>query len=303
MTTARSGAGWHMREGDRVRYTIDGRCGAASKFLQDDGDVFVTFDDGRKLYVNCNHLEPENAVSHARGPVTQEWVHDLSFMMQSVLLTAIRGPDGVRKDHVAKLVCRWLRRCVLLSAFDRTTLFLPEDPRGGSFTGPSVRRQGPSWQLVGDQGGWFNSRDEAMDEIVSRFIRATDELPHHFTMHIKNAAQVIGFKHPMPEISQFWLSFYLRLCDDMHDNPERLDQFEKRLGDDEGDWLAAGDRSSCGREDCAPGVSGATAYTFAGERPNPRDRTQIDPNFKRDANVSGGCSTITGVDLGEEEPR
>ena len=34
--------------------------------------------------------------------VTQFWVHELTFMQQSVLLTAIRGPDGLPKDHISK---------------------------------------------------------------------------------------------------------------------------------------------------------------------------------------------------------
>jgi len=31
--------------------------------------------------------------------VLQDWVHELTFMQQSVLIAAVRGPDGIRKDH------------------------------------------------------------------------------------------------------------------------------------------------------------------------------------------------------------
>ena len=43
--------------------------------------------------------------------VLQPWVLNLTYMQQSVLITSVRGPDGIRKDHVAKLLLRWLRRC------------------------------------------------------------------------------------------------------------------------------------------------------------------------------------------------
>lgn len=51
-----------------------------------------------------------------KGPVTQEWVHRLPFMQQTVLLTAVRGPDGIRKYHPCKDLLRWFRRCTLISA-------------------------------------------------------------------------------------------------------------------------------------------------------------------------------------------
>lgn len=47
-----------MHPGDRVIYTITGRHGTAGEVLQD-GDVFVTFDDGSGDYVKWNHIVPE----------------------------------------------------------------------------------------------------------------------------------------------------------------------------------------------------------------------------------------------------
>ena len=58
------------------------------------------------------------------------------MMQQSILLTATRAPDGLRKTHPVKTLCRYLRRCYLLSAFDNCILEDPYDPRGGSFMGP-----------------------------------------------------------------------------------------------------------------------------------------------------------------------
>lgn len=56
----------------------------------------------------------------------QDWVINLPLMQQSVLISAIRGPDGVAKKHKCKPLVRWFRRCVLVSAFDGAAI---TDPR------------------------------------------------------------------------------------------------------------------------------------------------------------------------------
>src|SRR4051794_38938412 len=99
--------------------------------------------------------------------VLQKWVHDLSMMQQSVLIASVRGPDGIQKDHVAKVLCRWLRRSFLLSAFDGRALLHPDEPGGGSFTGPC-------------KGAGYGTIDEAVDAYLKR----VDELPHHFQLHL-----------------------------------------------------------------------------------------------------------------------
>ncbi|MDF0540815.1 hypothetical protein PX699_00535 [Sphingobium sp. H39-3-25] len=70
--------------------------------------------------------------------VLQSWVGELTLMQQTVLLTAIRGPDGLPKYGPVKMLLRWYRRCILLSAMDRAVLPDPLCDGGGSFTGPSV---------------------------------------------------------------------------------------------------------------------------------------------------------------------
>jgi hypothetical protein len=70
--------------------------------------------------------------------VLQPWVNDLTFMQQTVLLTAVRGPDGVPKYGPTKMLLRWFRRCILLSAMDKAVIPDPMQNAGGSFTGPSI---------------------------------------------------------------------------------------------------------------------------------------------------------------------
>lgn len=60
----RSGANG-MKNGDRVRYKIDGRTGTADEFLHD-GEAFITWDDGTFGAVNWSHLELLNAEQAAQ---------------------------------------------------------------------------------------------------------------------------------------------------------------------------------------------------------------------------------------------
>lgn len=153
-----------------------------------------------------------------KNSVLQDWVHDLTLMQQSVLITSTRGPDGIKKDHIAKVLLRWLRRCYLLSAFDRCVLSDPYDKRGGSFTGPCT---------------------VPLDFATEEYLRCIDEIPHHFHLHFMHAAEILGYKHPDSSIKTFWLSFYHSIVKDAHLHPEPEEEMDKRLGDRRKDWLDA----------------------------------------------------------------
>jgi len=154
--------------------------------------------------------------------VLQNWVEGLSFMQQSVLISAIRGPDTLRKDHNSKLLMRWLRRCVLYSAFETyrngtpTTLNTPFTPGGGSFTGPV----------------------EGIDAVFTEYLRNVDELPHHFHLHFMHAAEIIGYKHPLLWTRSWWHRAYSRIVNDMHLNLETETEMDDRLTGDEVTWRA-----------------------------------------------------------------
>lgn len=157
-------------------------------------------------------------------------------MMQSVLLTAMRGPDGIHKNHVSKLLIRWMRRCVLISAFDGEVLKRPYDikeRKGGSFTGPSLE---PSLKAIAeeDDPGWTM----AMHGILNNYMLTLDEVPHHFQLHFLHAAEILAHYHPDHIVREWWWSAYARLCNDMHLNPETREQLENRLCDNEARWRA-----------------------------------------------------------------
>ena len=154
--------------------------------------------------------------------VCQDWVLGLSFMQQSVLMSGVRGPDTVRKDHAAKVLMRWYRRCVLYSAFESQALeapfaFLdPGSPGGGSFTGPI-------YDIA-------TLRDE--------YLRNVDEVPHHFHLHLVHGAEIIGYKHPDTAIRTWWYAFYADCVRDMHLRIESEPEMDARLGDNEAGWRA-----------------------------------------------------------------
>ncbi|UPT53327.1 hypothetical protein [Synechococcus phage Ssp-JY38] len=180
--------------------------------------------------------------------VQQDWVLRLSHMQQSVLIAAVRAPDGIRKDHPVKVLMRWYRRCVLLSAFDGKPLLDPFTEGGGSFTGPFTAShfddhlcvRGHTWaDLV---AAWeeldFGGRMNVFDQMRGVYLRHVDELPHHFQLHFMHAAQIVGYKHNVGWIRNWWLHFYHMIVNDAHLFPESEEQMDKRLGDFEAAWRA-----------------------------------------------------------------
>ena len=154
--------------------------------------------------------------------VLQDWVCRLPFMQQSVLIAAVRGPDTIRKDHPVKVLCRWLRRSFLISAFDGRALLDPYEAGGGSFTGPCK-----------------NDQVEGIDHALDLYLRSIDELPHHFQLHFMHAAEILGYKHEDPGVRDWWRHCYLKIVNDAHLRPEPEEVMDKRLGDREADWRGA----------------------------------------------------------------
>lgn len=165
--------------------------------------------------------------------VIQPWVTTLPMMQQTVLLTAVRGPDTLPKYHAAKYLLRWYRRCILLSAMDGKILTDPYTPNGGSFTGPSIK-------APDEHGSWR----KGMDEHVTQYLRALDEIPLHFHLHLTHAAEIVGYKHPGPATMFFWSDVYRRFVKDFHMKPESEADLDHRLGDNREQWLHHGDEAT-----------------------------------------------------------
>ena len=153
--------------------------------------------------------------------VLQEWLSNISFMQQSVLLTAIRGADTLPKKNISKYLLRWYRRCILICAFENKVHHTMHESCTGNFTGAvpaSLTR----------------------DMLVDEYLQDVDAIPHHFHLHVVHAAEIIGYKHPITETRDWWYSFYRRAVQDLHLNPESEVQMDKRLEDNREDWFEAG---------------------------------------------------------------
>lgn len=136
--------------------------------------------------------------------VLHDWVHELPFQMQALLLTSMRGPDGCSKDNSAKCIVRYLRGAVIKPA--------------GNWSG-----QNDNDFMWGNYLGF--------DKRIKDFWNDHDEYPHHFIMHLVHCAQVVGYKHTDKVVATLWNRFYLYACDAFHMNPEEEEQMDERLND------------------------------------------------------------------------
>lgn len=172
-------------------------------------------------------------MADAIGPAQQPWVMRIPIMQQSVLFAAIRAPDGIKKNHPVKVLLRWYRRCVLLSAFDRRALLSPTEPGGGSFTGPFTAHHANRFVPNVYANDTISAAFDAMRSI---YLEHIDELPHHFQLHFMHAAQILGVHHEVPTIAEWWREFYLMIVNDAHLHPETDAEMNARLSDDREEW-------------------------------------------------------------------
>ncbi len=129
------------------------------------------------------------------GFVLKDWMSELPWKQQSVILSSLRGPDLSRPVAVKKLN-RWLRSITQNNA---------------------------------------DSSTEYMKEIVLPDIEDLKEevgycTMHYFT-HLIHALEIIGYKHPDKSIRDIGEKYYLGLVDFAHLSPETKEQLDKRLED------------------------------------------------------------------------
>lgn len=133
-----------------------------------------------------------------------DWVHNLTFQQQALLMTGMRGPDGCNKHCDAKVIVRFLRGAICK----------------------------PAGNWIGLNDNDFMWGDYSVFGLWSRsFFDDPDGYPHHFIMHLIHCAEVIGYKHPDTKIRRHWEDFYLEACDAFHMNPENEAAMDRRLND------------------------------------------------------------------------
>ena len=145
--------------------------------------------------------------------VFHDWMLELPMQQQTVLVAAIRGPDGVGKFHACKPLVRAYRACIVKQAYTGIAHVL-----GGPATDTFA-----SLEDVEEATRWRN--------ITIAYINTVDEIPHHYHLHLMHGAQILGYRHPDNLINGRWRNFYFMCCDDMHVNYETKPAMNLRLND------------------------------------------------------------------------
>lgn len=138
-----------------------------------------------------------------RESVVKEWVSDLPFTQQALLMLSLRGPDGVPKHSPAKYLLYYIRDVVLHAAY----------PYDGEF----------------EKCGFMRADYENFRDAVNAFFDDLDQYPMHFIMHLIHAAEVVGYAHPDEEIRNHWFTFYCYGCKCLHMTPETQYDLYERL--------------------------------------------------------------------------
>jgi len=129
------------------------------------------------------------------GFVLKDWMVKIPWKQQSVILSALRGPDLSRPVAVKK-INRWLRDVIQNNA-------------------------DPSSEYM---------KDRTLPEIEDLKLDMGYCTMHYFT-HLMHALEIIGYKHPDESVSDTAKRYYLGLVDFVHLNPETREQMDKRLED------------------------------------------------------------------------
>lgn len=130
--------------------------------------------------------------------VVQDWLSELSWKQQTVVLCIMRGCDGQPKDDVSKLIVRTIRSVILHNAGTENSPFM---------------------------------QDRVTVDDVMKYSKDMDKYPVHFVMHICFACEIIGFKHPDPEIRDMFSEFYHIIVRALHLKPETEQECDIRLYD------------------------------------------------------------------------
>jgi hypothetical protein len=130
--------------------------------------------------------------------VVEMWVSNLPLMLQSTLLSAVRGCDGVSKNDPSKQMVRAFRSLVLI-----------------------------------DAGGDKSFMEDVDPKEFDKMLKDPDQYPMHWFMHFLHAAEIVGYKHPKAGVRAVWNTVYLDMCDALHVMPEGEWQMDIRLNPDE----------------------------------------------------------------------
>lgn len=128
--------------------------------------------------------------------VVRDWLSELPFKAQAVVLIGIRGCDSVAKFDPSKDLTTALRFVALKPANRDTGTFMRKAPP---------------------------------DKVPN-----LDPYPHHWVTHMMHAVQVVAYCHPDSDIRIQWQGIYNQFCDELHMPPETREEMLERLKGDLG---------------------------------------------------------------------
>jgi hypothetical protein len=148
--------------------------------------------------------------------VLQDWVMNITLRQQGVLILALRGPDGSRKEDVAKPIVRALRALVMNSGREGVPMAMRVHWENDPFMS--------TWAIGADDGTDWQI-------LVDRFYGSIDQYNVHFLQHLWHAFAVVGINHPRLMIRERCWDLYLRGVHSLHMWPETPEQIQYRLRD------------------------------------------------------------------------
>lgn len=146
--------------------------------------------------------------------VLQDWVQQMTFRQQGVLVLALRGPDGVPKEDAAKPIVRTLRALVLMSGRDKKPMDLNIYFKDDLFM---------TTYWIANVMNWHDK--------CKAFFDNWDAYNVHFLQHLLHAYAVVGIGHPNDIIKDRCWNFYVQGCNKLHMNAETPSDIEYRLRD------------------------------------------------------------------------
>lgn len=136
--------------------------------------------------------------------IVKDWVAELGLRHQGVIVSAVRGPDGILRDDPIKTLVRIYRGQAL-----------------NAFCGD-----------VRDATSYMQPFDQAVFEATAKTVlRSIDHYNLHFFLHFAHAVEIMGYYAPSHRDAWLWL--YENICRKLHIRPETQAQLDARLGADE----------------------------------------------------------------------
>ena len=131
--------------------------------------------------------------------VVRPWMNHLPFKMQTVMLVALRGFDGVGKHDRSKPLIKALRMTLL--------------------------------QNANPNSGFMEHMNLSLEQVFSFLEEESHSYPMHWLMHFAHAAEIIGYEHPQYGVRVWWSHVYHMVCDVLHVTAESKTQMWERLAD------------------------------------------------------------------------